>query len=138
MKRLSIALLAGAAVMAAAAPSLAQPGYGMGYPQRGYNQGYDRYNQGMGGDYDRRLDRLERRIDRGSERGDLTRREAFRLRSDVREVRILASRYGRDGMSRWERADLDRRLDYLESRVRYERRDGDDRGDWDRRDRRGY
>lgn len=125
MKRFATALLAGSALIAAAAPALAQPGYGGGYG------GY-----GAGGYYNR-LERLEDRIERGSARGDITRREAFRLRSDLREVRILLNRYERGGLSGWERSDLERRLDYLQTRIRYERRDGEDRGDW-RRDRRGY
>lgn len=126
MKRFTAALLAGSALIAAAAaPALAQPrGYGYGY-----GQGPDQYS--------RQLDRLENRVERGSRQGDITRREAFQLRRDIRDVRVLLNRYARGGLDYRERSDLDRRVDYLQARVRYERRDDDQRGDW-RRDRRGY
>ena len=136
MKRLTLSLLAGAAlVTAAAAPAMAQPGYGGRYDDRG---GYGMDRGVGGGDYRMRLDRLEDRVERGAERGDLTRREAFRLRSDIRDQRITFDRYARDGLSGWERRDMDRRLDMLSSRLRFERHDRDDRRDWDNRDRRGY
>lgn len=123
MKRFTAALLAGSALIVAAAPALAQP---RGY---GYGQGPDQYS--------RQLDRLENRVERGSRQGDITRREAFQLRRDIRDVRVLLNRYARGGLDYRERSDLDRRVDYLQARVRYERRDNDHRGDW-RRDRRGY
>lgn len=131
MKRHIIAVLLAGSALTAAVPALAQPGYGGGY-------GGGRGGYGMGGDYAQRLDRMEDRIERGTQRGDLTRREAFQLRSELRDQRITLRRYERDGLSGWERRDLDRRLDMLQARLRFERRDGDDRRDWDRRDRRGY
>lgn len=129
MKRVISALLATAAIAAVAAPATAQPGYGGG--RGGYGGGYNQFEQ--------RLDRLEERIERGVERGDLTRREAFRVRQDVRDLRVLENRYSRGGLSGWEARDLDQRLDGLQQRIRYERRDGDDRGDgrWNN-GRRGY
>ena len=39
----------------------------------------------------------------------------------------LEARYRRDGLSQWERADLDRRFDRLSAQIRYERRDRDGR-----------
>ncbi len=125
MKRALSALLATAAIAAVAAPAAAQP-YGGGYGGGGYNT------------FERRLDRFEERLERGIQRGDITRREAFRIRQDIRELQVLENRYDRGGISRWEAQDLDRRLDGLQQRIRYERRDGEDRGD--RRDdyRRNY
>jgi len=74
-----------------------------------------------------RQDRLEMRIDRGIRDGSLTRREATRLRQDLRQLAFLEDRYRRDGLSGWERADLDRRFDALSNRIFAERRDGQNR-----------
>ena len=86
--------------------------------------------QGYGGGYDpihQQFQRLETRIERGAERGVLTRGEAQRLRSEFRQLVRLDSQYRRDGLSRWEYADLDRRVQALTARGRYERRDDDRR-----------
>ncbi len=72
-----------------------------------------------------RQDQLERRIDIGLRNGALTRSEAYRLRAELRNVDRLEYRYRRDGLSGWERADLDRRLDRLSAQIRYERHDRD-------------
>ena len=68
---------------------------------------------------------LERRIDQGLRSGALTRNEAYRLRSELRDTARLEHRYRRGGLSGWERADLDRRFDRISARIRYERRDRD-------------
>jgi hypothetical protein len=65
------------------------------------------------------------RIDQGQRNGGLTFREARVLRDDLRNVERLEIRYRRDGLSRWEVSDLDRRLDVLSQRVRFNRHDGD-------------
>ena len=75
-----------------------------------------------GGD---RVARLDQRIDMGIRSGSLDRREAWRLKGDLRETARLEARYGRDGLSRWERADLDRRFDRISAQIRVERRDRD-------------
>lgn len=72
---------------------------------------------------------LEARIDAGMRSGDLTRAEARELRTALDDLDVLESRYRVDGLSRWERNDLQRRFDALSMRVRYDRRDGDQR--WD-------
>jgi hypothetical protein len=71
-----------------------------------------------------RQDRLDDRIDRGVRNGRLTRREAASLRSEYRAIARLEARYRANGLSNWERADLDRRFDALASRIRWERTDG--------------
>ena len=92
--------------------------------------------QSGGGDpIHQRFRQLEERIERGAERGRLTRQEVRTLRIEFRQLVNLDARYRRDGLSRWEFSDLSRRIDHLQSRIRYERRDGDDR--WDGRDGRG-
>lgn len=70
---------------------------------------------------------LDARIDAGVRSGDLTRQEALTLRSDFRAVAGLETTYRRDGLSTWERTDLDRRFDALSNRIRFERHDRDDR-----------
>jgi len=86
---------------------------------------------------DQRQVQLDRRIDVGVRNGSLTRREAVRLRGEFRDLRRLEAHYRIDGLSRRERADLDRRFDALSARIRFERHDRQDRHDrYDRHDRR--
>ncbi|WP_371130949.1 hypothetical protein [Phenylobacterium sp.] len=70
---------------------------------------------------------LDARIDAGVRTGDLTRQEAVGLRSDFRAVSNLEATYRRDGLSTWERTDLDRRFDALSNRIRFERNDRQER-----------
>lgn len=74
-----------------------------------------------------RFERLDWRIDQGVRSGQLTRNEAYRLRAQFRDIARLEARYSRNGLSNWERADLDRRFDDLSAQIRWERRDGDRR-----------
>jgi Ni/Co efflux regulator RcnB len=104
MKKILISIAAVSAVAAVAIPAAASA--------QGYN-----INQ--------RQDQLERRIDRGVRNGDLNRREAMRLKSELRETARLEYRYRADGLTRWERADLDRRFDRISAMIRYERHDRD-------------
>ncbi|MES2754994.1 MAG: hypothetical protein V4659_10050 [Pseudomonadota bacterium] len=71
--------------------------------------------------------RLDTRIDQGVRNGSLTRPEAARLRTDFRGLVSLEQRYRRNGLSNWERTDLNRRFDALSARIRYERHDRRDR-----------
>lgn len=66
---------------------------------------------------------LERRIDRGVRTGDLTRREANNLRAESDRIARLEHRYRANGLSGWERADLDRRFDALSAKIRFQRQD---------------
>lgn len=70
---------------------------------------------------------LDRRIDRGLRNGQLSRREATRLRSEFNGLLRLEANYRRGGLTGWERADLDRRFDRLAAGIRDERRDWDNR-----------
>jgi Ni/Co efflux regulator RcnB len=72
-----------------------------------------------------RQDRLEWRIEQGERNGSLTRYEARHLKRELRETQRLEHRYRRDGLTRWERADLDRRFDRIHAQIRYERHDRD-------------
>lgn len=75
---------------------------------------------------------LDRRIDVGVRNGQLTRAEARRLRTEFRQIAQLEYRYRRTapGLTRWERRDLDRRMDQLSRRVRFERRDRQSANRW--------
>lgn len=73
------------------------------------------------------INQLERRIDRATARGTLSRREANGLRTRALDVRQLFNRYSRNGLDRREVADLELRVNRLHERLRYERRDWDGR-----------
>jgi TolA-binding protein len=100
MKKILISLIAASALAGAAKPAAAQP-----------------INQ-------RQAD-VERRIDMGLRNHSLSHREASRLRAEAQQIQRLEYRYRRDGLSRWERADLDRRLDVLSRQIRIDRHDRD-------------
>ena len=81
-----------------------------------------------------RMERLERRIDRGIDKGQLTRREAHRLRRERREIRALARDFRDDGyLSRRECDILAGRVHRLSRHVRKLKHNDRDR--YDRYDR---
>jgi hypothetical protein len=71
---------------------------------------------------DREAD-LERRIDQGLASGQLTAAEAADLRDEFEDIARIEARYRIDGISTWERADLDRRFDRLAGDIRLQRTD---------------
>lgn len=114
MKKTLISIAAVSTLAAAAIPAIAsaQP-YG-----GGYGGGWQNINQ--------RQANLDRRIDQGVRRGDLTPREAVSLRYQFRQLVRLEDSYRRGGLNNWERADLNRRFDALSARIRFERHDRQD------------
>lgn len=67
---------------------------------------------------------VERRIDQGVRNGALNRNEAQRLRGQFRDLTRLEADYRRsNGLSRRERADLDRRFDALSARIQVQKHD---------------
>lgn len=117
MKKLLVSIALASSALVAAAPASAQ-----------YYGGRPSYDRGIWqGDIRERLDRIAIRIDRGYERGALTRGEAQRLRYELNNVQRLAARYSYDGLSGRERGDLERRINWLQDRVRWERQDDDRR-----------
>lgn len=72
---------------------------------------------------------LDRRIDQGVRNRQLTRAEAVRLRAEFRQIVALEARYRQSapGLTMAERRDLDRRFDVLARKIRWERRDWEQR-----------
>lgn len=128
MKKFTTLTLIGAAsALALSATAASAQAYGDRYD--GYRG--DSYRSDQRGDrngwrsIDQRQAHLDRRIDQGLRNGSLTRREAWRLRAEFRDIARLEARYRVNGLSGWERADLDRRFDQLSAQIRYERRDNE-------------
>lgn len=96
----------------------------------------DRYGRGGAQwiNINQRQAALNRRIDQGIRRGEITRTEAIRLRAEFNGIARLEASYRRSGggLNAWERRDLDARFDRLALRIRLER------SDWDRTLYRGY
>lgn len=119
MKTILATLAAVAAVTAVAAPAAAQSydrDYGR-HEQGRYEQGrHDRYQRDAYS-IDARQAQIERRIDIAERRGLLTRAELRELHQGVRSIMRIEANYRVDGLTRRERADLDRRLDWLETRL---------------------
>lgn len=104
MNRIKTAFVAALTMVAVAAPAVAQAA-----PWQSINQ---------------RQARLDARIDQGIRSGALNRNEAYRLRTDFRGLANLEQRYRRsNGLSGWERQDLNRRFDALSARVQIQKRD---------------
>lgn len=80
---------------------------------------------------------ITQQIDLGQRSGRLTVAEARGLRDQMRQIDYVEARYRRGGLSFTERADLDRRLDAVQTSLQREMNDRDHRGD-QHRDRRGF
>lgn len=140
MKKLLVSLALASTALVASAPAAAQyygdrdrydnQRYGDRYDRDDrYDRG-DRYGRGeyRGQDLKPRLDRIQWQINRGLERGNITPREAQRLRWEVNNIWAQArSFYQTGGYDYREQALLDQRIDRLQDRLRYERRDDDRR-----------
>jgi len=126
-KKALLSLLAASAV-AIATPTLAQS-YGRGHDGYGYGYGGG-YGRGQGGGLNGEQARLSERIDRASWNGRISRREAQNLRWQLSEYQRIEWRYRRDGLSGWERRDLEERLDRIRYDLRGDRRDGGRHDRW--------
>lgn len=118
-KTLFAALAAATAVTAVAGAASAQPYGGPDRRDGRYEQRWER------GNVNQRQAELQQRIEIGQRRGTLTRNEAVGLTNESRDIARLEARYRHNGLSGRERADLDRRLDRLESRLWQQARDDD-------------
>ena len=133
----------------AAAPAMAQ-GYGQRAPEQRDSRYGDQDRDGRYGDQDRDgrygdqnrheggsrqavfqltrdLDRIDARIERSMQRGNLSRREAFGLRRDAQQIRFQLRRSQRDGIRGRELGQLRFQVAQLEQRLRAERNDRDGR-----------
>ena len=117
MKKMLVPALVLATVSAAALPAAAQ----------NYNRPSQNQNYGNWQSINVRQANLDRRIDQGVRNGQLSRREATRVRSEFNALARLENQYRRGGLTAWERTDLDRRFDRLSASIRYERNDRDNR-----------
>lgn len=123
---MAVAAVATLGTAAVALPAAAQPYGGGGYGGGGYYGGGHHGGGYGGGSINARQDEIQRRIARGERSGLLNHREARRLREQLWDIKRIEARYRYDGhLNRWERSDLDQRLDRLSFRVRQEVRDDD-------------
>jgi len=125
-----------ATVTLAAVPASAQD-----YGRPGYDHRGDRYDdRGDRGDWNhngvnrravnnllRQIDQVDRRIQVSAQRRILSQREAFSLRRESSQIRGRLGYQARNGLSGREFAQLQVRVNRLEQRLRYERRDRDGR-----------
>ncbi|MFN3559035.1 MAG: hypothetical protein ACK4UQ_07080 [Brevundimonas sp.] len=118
-KALIPALVLAAASVAVPAVASAQSRHHDNGPRYEQNRGWQPIAQ--------RKYQLDQRIDVGQRNGQLSRREATRLRGELNGLVRLEYGYQRGGLSLRERQDLDRRYDSLSRQVRAERRDRDNR-----------
>ena len=125
MRKLMISIATAVSALAVAAPASAQY-----YPQpRGYGYGYDNYGQVRS--LQARLDHIQRQIERLDRRDVLSEKEARRLREDARELERRIYHAGRNGISPYERQNLEYRIQRLEQKLIRDANDGHHR--WDRR-----
>lgn len=120
---LNKALLPAIALVAA---SVAVPSAAFASAPQHRGPGYERDHRGWQ-PISVRKHQLDRRIDVGIRSGQLSRREAVRLKSELNQLVRLEYSYQRNGLSLRERQTLDRRYDQLAAQIRYERRDRDGR-----------
>jgi outer membrane murein-binding lipoprotein Lpp len=73
------------------------------------------------------INQLDRQIERAASRGTISRREATGLRRQANNVQRLHNRYGRNGFTRQEVAQLESEVNQIRQRLRLERRDFDGR-----------
>lgn len=146
MRKFLLSAIALSTVATVATPAAAQyyqsrnQGYGQGYGQN-YGQGYGYQN---GQNIEQQLANLSQRVQRSFERRQISGNEARRLQREIDQVDRLFDRYARNGLTGYERQDLQNRVQNLRQQVRYERQEGrydrrDDRNDdrrYDRNDRR--
>lgn len=112
--------------LALAAASVAMPAAAQSYRGPDRDHRYERADYGWQS-INQRQSNLDRRIDQGLRNGQLSRREASRLRAEFNSLVRLEASYRRGGLNNWERRDLDQRFDRLSAQIRYERRDRDGR-----------
>jgi hypothetical protein len=117
MRRPAFPFLALLALTAAAAPAAAQIAGKREYGPVPASSPFLPDSRLPGPGIGREVRDLEGRIDRARESGALSRGEARRLDREARAIGRLADRYGRDGLSPSERAELENRSNYLRDAI---------------------
>lgn len=92
-------------------------GYGYGYGDRGYGYGHRGYGYAPR-DLHYRARVLSQHIEQLAWSGGVNRWEARNLAREMNQYQRLEYRYARNGLSRAEYRDLDRRLDRIEHQLR--------------------
>ncbi len=120
IRKALLPVLAASAVMVST-PALAQNfGVTLSFGSPGYSQGYGYDHRGYGyasRDLDYRARALSQHIDRLAWSGAIHRREARELVREMNQYQRLDRRYARNGLSRAEYRDLDRRLDRIQYKL---------------------
>lgn len=118
----AFAALAAVATVTAAVPAAAQSYRDHDrYEQGRYEQ--DRWDRDYRGYSSDRVRSADRWIESGIRNGKLTRREAMKLRDELRDFARLESNARRGGLSNWERTQINQRWERLVAQIRYEARD---------------
>ena len=81
------------------------------------------YNHRGGERIERQLEQIVDRIHRAEDRDIISKREEGRLLRQARQIDRLNDRYRRNGLTHWERQDLQNRVHALRQDLRFERRD---------------
>ena len=118
----ALALAAAAVALPAAAQSYGHaPGRAPAYQAPVHQAPVRQVSYGRWQPIGARQAELDRRIDRAVRSGQISNREAYRLRGEFNALKRLEADYRPGGLSSWQRADLDRRYDRLSAQVRYDR-----------------
>lgn len=116
MRTLIVSLAVAAAALTAGTASAQD--YGRDY-SRGYSRGYDpRWN-----DPSHQIWQLQNRVERATENGRLSRRQANYFLAQIAELRRLDWRFSRQGYTPWERRAIRQRTDSLTAQLRATRMD---------------
>ena len=126
MKKLSVAMLAGAAFVASV-PAGAQSTYDPYPTTYGSNQVYPGQNG-----YQNRLAQLDARLQAGIQTGAITTSEARPIRRQIRYLAQLEQRYAVGGLSQEERRDLQQRYRYTRQQLRAADPNNSRYAQWDR------
>lgn len=121
--------LAAASALLAATPALAQ-----NYEAEWYGYGQNHPYDVWGRDIEPRQHALERAVQRAASSGQLGRNEARRLFGAFGQLNHIKARYRRGGYTRAEVNDINRRLEWIEARLRSGGHRGRDRYDYGRYD----
>lgn len=99
-------------------PAILLSAFAVSAPASAQNRDFYRH-QGAG--IERQLDQIEQQIDRARDRHFISRDEARRFERQAEYIDRLHDRYRRNGLTSFERRDLQNRIDRLRRQFRWER-----------------